>query len=156
MAHKPTTHQIRAVQKVLYKPARVRAVDADIQSIAVLMNVENPADDGAPPWLVLATGAQDPRIAEAVMRCRRIATTVRTVAGELAHLDGVPAADRAKLRTSLTEQAAGWDARADAWNAAGRPDVEATTAQIVQHFTAAAKAQRTVRRYLRTDLDGVA
>jgi hypothetical protein len=156
MAAKPTAHQIRAVQKVLYQPARLRSVSADVQSIAVLMNVDNPGSDSAPPWVVEATGAADPRIAEVVMRCRRIATATRAAAGELAHLAAVPAADRAKLRTSLTEQAAGWEARALAWEAPGRPDdVEGAAALISRHFAAAATAQRPVRRYFRTDLDGV-
>jgi hypothetical protein len=157
MAHKPTAQQVRSVQKVLYKPARMRSINADIQSIAVLMNVDNPGSDSAPPWVVEATGAPDPRIAEVVMRCRRIATAARAAAGELAHLEAVPAADRTKLRRSLTEQAAGWEARADAWEAPGRPDdVEGAAALISSHFAAAATAQRAVKRYFRTDLEGVA
>ena len=143
---KPTPNQIKAVRAVLYKPERVRRLRADAQSINVLMQLGKP--DRGPLWTIPATGKPSSSVLEAVARCRRIAATLRATSSQLASLT-LPAAHKRDLRTGVTELAASWDARADAWGEPGKPDVDAAVAKIAAHLKASARALGRVSAYLR-------
>jgi hypothetical protein len=147
---KPTQDQIKAVQAVLYKPQQVRQLRAHASSINVLMNIDNPnGPDKGPPWTIQATGQPSSRVIEAIARCRKIAESMRTMSRQLEAL-ALPTAHRRDLRTGLTELAATWDARAAAWEAPGKPDVQALVGRISAHQKASAKALARVSAYLRT------
>jgi hypothetical protein len=147
---KPTDDQIKAVRAVLYKPERVRQLRAHANSIAVLMNLDNPNQpDQGPLWTIEATGKPSGAVMEAVARCRKIAGILRTTSGLLESLT-LPPAHKRDLRTGLGELAATWDARAAAWAGAGKPDVEGEVAKISGHRAASAKALRRVSGYLQT------
>jgi hypothetical protein len=146
---KPTEDQIEAVHAVLYKPQRVRQLRAHANSINVLMNLDNPNEpDKGPPWTIQATGQPSGRVIEATARCRKIAESLRTMSRLLEGV-ALPAAHKRDLRTGLTELAATWDARAAAWEAPGKPDVEAQVARISAHQKASAKALGRVSAYLK-------
>lgn len=147
---KPSKQQVKAVRAVLYQRARLRRLQADLSSIEVLMNLNNPSQpSGAPLWTIPATGQPSGALTEALDRSRRVVATLREMGAELGRLGDVPDGDRQALRTMLGEQAAAWEARALVWAAPGRPDVEAEVARIAAHQEKALRAQRRASRYLR-------
>ena len=153
----PTRAETKAVQKVLYKHARLQQIFDDYSSIDVLLhlNVATDAPGAGPQWFVPATGNEDPSITEAVKRCHRIASNLRATADELKKVD-VDVDDRKTLVTAVTEQAASWDARGDAWGQNSSPSEEyinSAVAKIANHAENASKAAHKVRAYLKSTED---
>lgn len=145
----PTKAQISAVREVLYKRSRLRQIVADVRSIDVLMNLNNPNQPGrAPMWRVPATGRVSASVKEAAERCRRIATAHRAMSREISKLE-LPARDKRVLRTGLDEQAAVWEIRSSVWVAPGKPDVKTVVDRIKSRQRAAFEASHDVRAYLR-------
>jgi len=143
---KPSKKQIAAVRAVLYERKRLRQLLADLHSIDVLMGLHSA--DGAPVWVVSATGKPGSSLLEAVSRCRRVATAHRAMSSELGALS-LPAADKQDLRSGLNEQATVWEVRARLWAATVKPDVTAALAQLKSHQAAAFRAAQKVSAYLR-------
>jgi len=153
----PTKSEIKAVQKVLYKHARLQQIFDDYSSIDALMHLDmNTVSVGVgPSWFVPATGKLDPTVTEAVKRCHRIAANQRAIAGELKTLKIDPG-DRKTLVTAMTEQAASWDARGDAWGQNSAPSehyIKSTVAKIKQHQANATAAAHEVRAYMKSTED---
>ncbi len=152
MSKGPTRAEVKAVQKVVYKHARLQQIFDDYSSIDTLMHLDvsiEPPGAG-PPWFVPATGKVDPAITESVMRCHRISSNLQAIAHDLKKVK-FDAADRSTLITALTEQAASWDTRGDAWGQTASPSdsyISATVAKIAKHEKAAAEASHKVRAYL--------
>jgi hypothetical protein len=97
---KPTPAQIRAVRAVLYKRARLQRIVADLRSIDVLTNLDNPQVAGtAPTWFLEATGGLTTGMAEAANRCKRIGAAYREMARELTPVR-MPPDDKADLRVA--------------------------------------------------------
>jgi hypothetical protein len=150
----PTKAEIRAVQKVVYKHARTQQIFDDYSSIDVLMHLNpavNPPGIG-PEWFVPDNGKLDPSITESVMRCRRISSNLQAIGKELKAVN-FDSSDRKTLITALNEQAATWDARADAWVQNSGPSegyINSTVAKIEKHQAAAAAAAHKVRAYLKS------
>lgn len=142
----PTKEQITAVRAVLYKPSRLRQIDADVRSIDVLMNLNKPGH--APLWRVPATGNVSAAVKEASERCRRIAAAQRAMSREIAKL-GLPAQDKRALRTALEEQATVWAIRGSVWADPGKPNVKAVVDRLTSHQRQAFEASSKVRPYLR-------
>ncbi|HZQ66429.1 MAG TPA: hypothetical protein VFA66_14525 [Gaiellaceae bacterium] len=146
---KPTAAQIKAVRAVLYKRARLQRIVADLRSIDVLMNFDNPSVAGvAPSWFLEATGDLTTGVKEAANRCKRIGSAYREMSRELAAVR-IPAADRADLRLALTEQAIVWERRGAIWAEDSAPDATAAAAELKSHLMSAVRAAARVAPYLR-------
>jgi hypothetical protein len=153
-----------AVRKVLYEPSRIRQLVDHFSSIDVLMNL-NPANfistsdprvhaGAGPTWYVapsdLYHGAKvrlSPEVTDAAERLDKIADLLLQTRDDLAKVD-FPARDKQNLRMALTESAQAMRARASAWRAPGRIDVDRATASIAAHEQASQRAFRTVFPYL--------
>jgi hypothetical protein len=146
---KPTAAQIRAARAVIYRRDRLQRILADLRSIDVLTNLNNPAQPrGAPSWFIEATGEISVAMTEAANRCKRIAAAHREVARDIAALR-LPAADKADLRIAFNEYAIVWQRRGEIWGGKEKPDVDAAVAELKSHMTSAAKAAARVTPYLR-------
>ena len=160
MAINPTSAQRKAVQNTLYSPARMQKLVVLEQRLAQLMNLDptvelqendirNPPGSG-PNWVYPATGGVDQNVLDAAAVCRQIAALLTEAQTQLAALN-IPPAHKAFLSTSVSEEAAVWTARSDAWAAPGRPaDAKATADQIAVHTLASITAAKKVARYLKT------
>jgi hypothetical protein len=146
---KPTQAQIKAVRAVLYKRARLQRIVADLRSIDLLMNFDNPNVAGvAPSWFLEATGGLTTGVKEAASRCKRIGAAYREMSRELAPVR-IPAADKSDLRLALAQQAIVWERRGTIWAEDSAPDAAAAAAELKSHMTSAVQAAARVAPYLR-------
>ncbi len=150
---------IEAVRRVLYDRKRVRKMLDQARRIDALMNTDPRAslapDDprvvagGGPAWIVPTTGELDPAVAEAAMRCRRLADLLRDARRELKDVD-FDHDDKRELRRALDAHASAWVARGDAWAAVGveTVDLDAAVDRINRHDIDAARSYHKVLDYL--------
>jgi hypothetical protein len=144
------------VKKVLYKPSRVRELDAHFSSIDKLMNLDSLSrrsgaarggPGSGPDWFIPHTTELSPIVIEAADRCDKIADLLLETSAELAGVD-FPARDKQQLRTALKEAASAMRVRAAAWRAPGKVDVQGTMARIAGHERASARAFQNSLLYL--------
>ena len=151
MAKKPkaTKAARRAVKRVIFEPTRLRALVDDLYSIDTLMGLHYDGQgDPFSPFLLI-NGDRNPNIFLVTERCRRVATTYRSIRAEIRSLDLPPAAKR-QIQLGFAEEAAAWDARAVVWEAAGGGDPNADPETIGVHMQAAVAAYSSARAYMPT------
>lgn len=163
MAQKPTAHEIRAVQSVLYKQGRLEKISELVNNVVVLMNLDPsanipssdsryPAGSG-PQWYLPSDGSLAPSVTEAVGYCDQLVTLIGAMRQEISKLS-FPQADKRHLLTALSENAMVWTTRANLWRAAAPPaDSNAAAASIAEHMTASANASKHLRPYLKSAQD---
>lgn len=144
----PPREQRAAVQAVIFERKRFRQLIADLRSIDVLMNLNNPNNPGgAPNWVIQATGELNTTITEAARRCKRVGAAYRAMSRDLADVE-LPARDKGRLRLALVEQAAAWEARGEIWGDPTAVDPDTAVRRIGRHTRAAAQAFAATRGYL--------
>jgi hypothetical protein len=146
----PLKADLQAVRAVFNKQPRARQLEADVNSINVLMQLTPSSQSGGPTWYYLDSGKLGSAVKEAAMRCGDVATAQRAMSDEIRQLS-IPAGDRQNLVAALKAEAASWDARGAAWVAAGKPDVSAAVNVISGHLRDAVDAAKQVKAYLQGD-----
>lgn len=163
MSQKPTQHEIKAVQAVLYKPSRVQQISELTNNISVLMNldpttplpnkdVRNPAGSG-PQWYLPGTGGLDSLVTQAAGYCDKLAEALQTIHQEIAKVS-FPPADKDQLLIALSESAMAWRTRAKLWRDPNAPaDPKTAAASIAAHLTASMAASAHLKPYLKSSED---
>lgn len=142
---KPPRKHRAAVRAVMLERKRFRQLVADVKSIDVLMQLNDP--NAAPSFVIQATGAPTTGVTEAARLCERVGKAYRAMGSDLADVD-LPDKAKRRLRLALAEQAAAWETRGEIWGAAETVDPDAALRRIDQHTRAAAQGFAATRRYL--------
>lgn len=152
---KPTPQQVKAVQAVLYRPARLRTLNDHISSITTLMNLDPQAQlapndirvkaGSGPNWYIADTGQLDPDVVQAASLAGELAALMQQMARDLSSVN-IPAADRKNLQTALTEGASVWTLRSQWWKSP-TPVATSVAATVAQHVQASALAASKVSAY---------
>lgn len=124
--------EIRAVRKVIYDRDLRRKLNTQLDSIRVLMKV----DDEGPTWVYPANGQPTVAVLDAAERCDKIAALLRKTRRRLADVD-IDRSDKSRLRDGFAQLAQAWERRGAVWRAPSKPDVEAEAAAIAEHERAA-------------------
>lgn len=153
----PTSNQIRAVRKALYKPERLRRIASEHANIIALMNLDpntplQPGDirvvaGAGPLWYIPANGKLDPGVKEAANRCNTMAALIQETRRDVAKVS-FPRPDKSALLTALAEEAAVWRERGRLWRAAPPGNVQVATAKLGQHQRASIQALTILGAYL--------
>jgi len=163
----PPIREMRAVQRIVYDPARVKKLGDLACEIGTLMNlvtapcggltIGNPGPNygKGPTWYVIqgatlySSGVTtlNPSVAEAAERCDRLAALILDMHDALAHAN-VRASAKADLRTGLAELAASWQRRGAMWRDPDPTHGDTHVQAISTHFRASMKAFERVRYYL--------
>lgn len=138
----PTFAEIHAARKVIYKPARWREIQGALVTIDGTMHISGKeilqAKNSLPAY----------DHAEAARQCRYIAQLVLDIRDELQHVH-INAGDKKDLRAGLANLASSLQARAAAWQAAGRGDIDAQLKAISTPYRKSAETLERVQEYLR-------
>jgi len=165
----PPLHDIKAVQKIVYDPARAKKLEDLLCEISTIMNLlktpcsgvsfpnQGPNVGKGPTWYLLQgatlyTSGQvvlNPAVQQAADRCDRVATVILEIHDAIAHVN-IPTSAKTSIRIGLSELAMSWQARGKMWR---DPDPDATNGAahvqaISTRFKASMKAFERVRYYL--------